>query len=73
VLAARQLVPGTDAHHLLVQLLLDLWVLGQLVQTPGDGVGGLGREESRSHEPLQPFNGGTPNVEQYGVAIIVTP
>lgn len=39
--AVGQLVSGADAADFLVQLLLDVWILGQLVQRPGDGVGGL--------------------------------
>lgn len=50
ILSTRIPVGRHDGFQLLVQGLLDAWVPGEVVQSPGQRVGGLGEESTEGNE-----------------------
>lgn len=54
ILSTRKPVSGHDGFQLLVQGLLDAWVPGEVVQGPGQRVGGLGEESTEGVRGMGP-------------------
>lgn len=52
ILSSRKPVGRHNSFQLLVQRLLDVWVPGEVVQSPGQRVGGLGEWSTRGSEGI---------------------